>query len=303
MHTRFIIPFASCLGTSETALLQILANEDEGNIQNCLDTIKSWTKKSSLFQYFFSNGAEVDDLTNTMSKDISLINANFNSILHNERANQHSIALNNDAMKSLDAQAKQALKNELAFQIHSDLERQIIRANMVLNSQTDLLSQNLLAHKTALLHFHTMLVDALLHSPKVSCDTIGCIHPTTGRVSFPDGDTNLISYTLHQILRVDMVFVSCAPASSFDISVLHGQTFVLSNDSSALSCPISGRIFFIRDLSNTTFTNANTKLLDETLLFYDNVLILLDNGFYRFFCIKEELIVYGTNKIMCNAQA
>ena len=70
LQTTFIIPLASCLGTSETALLQILANEDEGNIQNCLDTIKSRTKKSSLFQYLFSNGAEVDDLTNTMSKDI-----------------------------------------------------------------------------------------------------------------------------------------------------------------------------------------------------------------------------------------
>ena len=144
---------------------------------------------------------------------------------------------------------------------------------MVLNSQTDLLSQNLLAHKTALLHFHTMLVDALLHSPKVSCDTTGCIHPTTSGVSLPNGGTILISYTLHRILRVDMVFVSCVPASSYDISVLHGQTFVLSNDSSALSCPISGRTFFIRDLANTTFTNANTKLLDERLLFYDNVWI------------------------------
>ena len=137
----------------------------------------------------------------------------------------------------------------------------------------------------------------------MSCDTNGCIHPTTSRVSLQDADIILITYTIHQILRVDMVFVSCAPASSFDISVLHGQTFVLSNDSSASSCPISGRTFFIRDLSNTTFTNANTKLLDKTLLFYDNVLIVLDNGYYRFFCIKEELIVYGTNKIMCTARA
>ena len=175
-----------------------------------------------MFQYLFSNGAEVDDLTNTMSKDISLINVNFNAILHNERANQHSLALNKDAMKSLDAQAKQALKNELAFQIHADLERQIIRANMVLNSQTDLLFQHLLAHKTALLQFHKLLVDALLHSVMVSCDTTGCIRPTTSRVSLPDGNTILISYTLHQMFRVDMVFVSCAPASSFDISVLHG---------------------------------------------------------------------------------
>ena len=99
------------------------------------------------------------------------------------------------------------------------------------------------------------------------------------------------------MLRVDMVFVSCAPASSFDISVLHGRTFVLSNDSSALSCPISGQTFFLRDLLNTTFTNANTKLLDETLMFYDNILILLDGGYYRFFCLQNELIIYGPNKI------
>ena len=61
-----------------------------------------------------------------------MINANFNSILHNERANQHSIALSNKAMKSLDAKARQALKNELAFQIKADSERQVIRANIIL---------------------------------------------------------------------------------------------------------------------------------------------------------------------------
>ena len=299
LTASLLIPLASCLNTNESALLGILENAEVSSIRNCLVTLTGRPKKSSLFQYLFSNGAEVDALTNTMSEDISLINSNFNAIQHNERANQHSLALNQKTMKSLDAQAKQALKNELAFQIHADLERQIIRANMVLDSQTDLLQQHLLAHKTALIQFHKLLVAALLHSNAVTCDTTGCIDPTTSRVSLPDGTTILVSYTLHQLLRVNMVFVSCVPASAFDISVYHGRTFVLSNDSSALSCPVSGQTFFLRDLLNNTFTNSNTKLLDETLLYFENILILLDEGYYRFFCLQDELIIYGPHKIKC----
>ena len=96
-----------------------------------------------------------------------------------------------------------------------------------------------------------------------------------------------------------MVFISCVPASQFDISVYHGRTFVLSRDSSALSCPTTGQTFFLRDLMNTTFTNSNTKLLDDTLLYFENIMILLDEGHYRFFCLQAELIIYGPNKIKC----
>ena len=50
---------------------------------------------------------------------------------------------------------------------------------------------------------------------------------------------------------------------------------------------------------NTTFTDSNTKLLDDTLLYFDNIMILLDAGHYRFYCLQPELIIYGPHKIKC----
>ena len=52
LQTTFIIPLASCLGTSEKALLQILASEDEGKIKNCLDIIKSRKKEKLSVRVF-----------------------------------------------------------------------------------------------------------------------------------------------------------------------------------------------------------------------------------------------------------
>ena len=297
-----LLPLAHCLHSNESDLLRILANAEVRELRNCLLDIKARPRKSSLFQYLFSNGAEVDQLTNTLSQDISLINSNFISVRNNERATQHSLALNAETMKTMNIQAKQAIKNELAFQIHSDLEHQVVRSNMVLTSQTNLLYSQLLDHKHALLDFHRLLVDSMLHSTMVTCDAAGCIDPTTARVSMPNSNTILISATLHELVRVQMAFVSCTPASPYEISVFHGKSFVLSNDSTALSCPTTGQTFFLKDLKNSTFTDKNTKLLDDTLLYYHNILILLDTGHYRFYCLQPELLIYGNHKIKCEPQ-
>merc|ERR1712030_208234 len=84
--TSLLLPLASCLHTNESALLGILETAAVSSIRQCLVDLTGRPKKSSLFQYLFSNGAEVDALTNSISEDISLINSNFNAIHHNERA-------------------------------------------------------------------------------------------------------------------------------------------------------------------------------------------------------------------------
>ena len=60
LTTSLLIPLASCLNTNESALLGILENAEVGSIRNCLVTLTGRPKKSSLFQYLFSNGAEVE---------------------------------------------------------------------------------------------------------------------------------------------------------------------------------------------------------------------------------------------------
>ena len=62
-----------CLHTNESALLGVLETAAVSSIRQCLVALSGRPKKSSLFQYLFSNGAEVDSLTNTLSEDISLI--------------------------------------------------------------------------------------------------------------------------------------------------------------------------------------------------------------------------------------
>ena len=267
---------------------------------DCLKTItKSNRKRSTLFSRIFSDGAELDHLSEKIHTNTRIVNGDLLAIGQNEAMlKTQTQALNKD-LRGLNMNLKKLHLNWIAQTLNNEMQK-LSQENFILYEQNfERFSEVLKEVSEKLSNIQTIIGSLIMKKEDFKCliyeGMYSCINIQDSFVKALKFGVIRLHISFEVTKSHKLVFISCRPLSQQKQSSLHHQHAVVSNQTLLFS---GGYKINMEQISNQSIVYAQTKPLERLL--QNNILILFNNGMLGFYCIKTVEIHSATNSFNCS---
>ena len=278
-------------------------SENKRLLEHVNSMFQSRKKRGTFLEYMFSNGEQVDKISNKLVQLGSTLNSNMDKIAENElnlQLGEQMIAKN---IEVLDKRVNYNIKTEAALFLNQrKLDSTTLQAEIYISATMNEII-NLLKIKNGLVEFGSLIINTMQRQESEKCLKI------EGRYKCIDFQRSNIKMKMYVIIQLALYastpkvkesnFISCLPnMSSKRVSTLHNERLIAIGQ----DLVGNGKAIKIESLSDEKATNAKTKDINEKDVTFGNIFITTSQSHVILSCFEPELIMHSGRQHNCTKE-
>ena len=258
-------------------------------------------KRGTFLEYIFSNGEQVDKISNKLVQLGSTLNSNMGKISENELNLQLSEQMNAKNIQVLDKRVNYNIKTEAALFLNQrKIDSTTLQSEMYISATINEII-GLLKVKNGLVEFGNLIINTMQRQQSEKCLQIEgrykCIDFQRSNIIMKKEVIQLALYaTVPKVIESN--FISCLPImSSKEVSTLHNERLVkIEKDLVG-----NGKVINIESLSDAKTTNAKVKKIEEKDVTL-GIFITTSQNHVILSCFEPELVMHNGRQHNCTKE-
>ena len=259
-------------------------------------------KRGTFLEYIFSNGEQVDKISNKLVQLGSTLNSNMGKISENELNLQLSEQMNAKNIQVLDKRVNYNIKTEAALFLNQrKIDSTTLQSEMYISATINEII-GLLKVKNGLVEFGNLIINTMQRQQSEKCLQIEgrykCIDFQRSNIIMKKEVIQLALYaSVPKVMESN--FISCLPnMSSKRVSTLHNERLITIGQ----DLVGNGKVIKIESLSDAKTTNAKTKDINEKDITFGNIFITTSQSHEILSCFEPELIMHSGKQHNCTKE-